>query len=320
MRDQRLQFAVVKVFLDLEIGHAIGFVNRNFANTVDVAGARDKTVQLTRRQRLQRHYPRAEVARRLHRQRNQEPAPENGGEPGETVGILAVTGIAWGIGLAPAPSDVVAMPSLPRETLFAFDFSQLFTGAFVTVVLAFLFVDFFDTAGTLIGVGQLGGFLDDEGRLPRANRAFAADALGTTAGAMLGTSTVTSYIESATGIEEGGRTGLTAMVVAALFIGALFFTPLIIAVPAAATAPALVVVGALMMKGTSSLPWTHYDEAIPAFLTIAAMPLTYSIANGIALGIVSYALLKLLSGKAREAHPLVYVLAGLLVLYYGFVG
>ncbi len=235
------------------------------------------------------------------------------------IGILAVTGIAWIAGLAPGPSRLVALPSLPRETLLAFDFSLLLTGKFVTVVLAFLFVDFFDTAGTLIGVGQLGGFLDDQGRLPRANRAFAADALGTTVGAMLGTSTVTSYIESATGIEEGGRTGLTAVVVAALFVGALFFTPIITAVPVAATAPALVVVGALMMKGTRTLPWAQHDEAIPAFLTIVVMPLTYSIATGIALGIVSYVLLKLLSGKAREAHPLMYVLTVLLVLYYGFV-
>ena len=236
------------------------------------------------------------------------------------LGILTVTSITWVFGLSPLPERLVAMPTLPRETLLAFDFSLLLTGKFVTVVLAFLFVDFFDTAGTLIGVGQLGGFLDDQGRLPRANRAFAADALGTTAGAMLGTSTVTSYIESATGIEEGGRTGLTAVVVAVLFVGALFFTPIIIAVPGAATAPALIVVGALMMKGTRTLPWEQYDEAIPAFLTIAAMPLTYSIANGIALGIVSYVLLKLLSGKPREAHPLMYVLAVLLVLYYGFVG
>ena len=236
------------------------------------------------------------------------------------IGILTVTGITWLAGLSPLPERLVALPALPRETLLAFDFSLLFTGKFVTVVLAFLFVDFFDTAGTLIGVGQLGGFLDGQGKLPRANRAFAADALGTTVGAMLGTSTITSYIESATGIEEGGRTGLTAVVVAVLFIGALFFTPVIIAVPGAATAPALIVVGALMMKGTRSLSWERHDEAIPAFLTIAAMPLTYSIANGIALGIVSYVLLKLLSGKPREAHPLMYVLAVLLVLYYGFVG
>ncbi len=235
------------------------------------------------------------------------------------IGILAVTLIAWLAGLAPGPSRWVMLPSLPRETLLAFDFSLLLTGKFVTVVLAFLFVDFFDTAGTLIGVGQLGGFLDDEGRLPRANRAFAADAVGTTAGAMLGTSTVTSYIESATGIEEGGRTGLTAVVVAVLFVGALFFTPIITAVPAAATAPALIIVGSLMMKGMRSLPWGQHDEAIPAFLTIAAMPLTYSIANGIALGIVSFVLVKLFSGKPGEAHPLMYALAVLLMLYYGFV-
>ena len=236
------------------------------------------------------------------------------------IGILAVTGIAWLAGLAPGPSGLVALPSLPRETLLAFDFSLLLTGKFVTVVPAFLFVDFFDTAGTLIGVGQLGGFLDDQGRLPRANRAFAADAVGTTVGAILGTSTVTSYIESATGIEEGGRTGLTAVVVAVLFVLALFFTPVITAVPVAATAPALVVVGALMMKGTRNIEWERHDEAVPAFLTMVAMPLTYSIANGIALGIVSYVLLKLLAGKARQVHGLMYVLAALLVLYYGIVG
>ncbi len=236
------------------------------------------------------------------------------------IGILTVTLVAWLTGLAPPPAQVVALPALPRETLLAFDFNILLTGKFVVVVLAFLFVDFFDTAGTLMGVGQLGGFLDEQGHLPRANRAFAADALGTTVGAMLGTSTVTSYIESATGIEEGGRTGLTAVVVAVLFVLALFFTPVITAVPAAATAPALIVVGALMMKGTRSLNWTDPDEALPAFLTIVAMPLTYSIANGIALGLVSYVALKLGVGKARTVHPVMYVLVLLLVLYYGFLG
>jgi len=235
------------------------------------------------------------------------------------IGILGVTGCAWGLGITPLPSGFVALPALPRETLFALDFSDLGKGTFLTVVLAFLFVDFFDTAGTLIGVGRLGGFLDDQGRLPRADRAFAADALGTIAGSVLGTSTVTSYIESATGIEEGGRTGLTAVVVALLFIGALFFTPLIIAVPAVATAPALVIVGAFMMKGARDVPWERHDEAIPAFLTIVAMPLTYSIAAGIALGIVSYVGLKVLAGRARAVHGVMYGLAVLLMLYYGFI-
>ena len=161
------------------------------------------------------------------------------------LGILAATGAAWIVGVAPAPDRFLTVPSLPEETLFAFDFSDLWSAELAAVVLAFLFVDFFDTAGTLVGVGRLGGFLTPEGELPRADRAFSADAIGTTAGALLGTSTVTSYIESATGIEEGGRTGLTAVVVAACFLLALFFTPIIIAVPAAATAPALIAVGAV---------------------------------------------------------------------------
>ena len=187
----------------------------------------------------------------------------------------------------------------------------------LTVVLAFLFVDFFDTAGTLFGVGRLAGFVDDQGDLPRVNRAFTADAVGTSVGALLGTSTVTSYVESATGVEEGGRTGLTAVTVAALFLLALFLTPIFVAVPAIATAPALIVVGALMMRGTRDLDWGRIDEAIPAFLTLAVMPLTFSIANGITFGIVSYVGIKVLSGHYRQVHPLMYLLAGLLMAFHG---
>ena len=235
------------------------------------------------------------------------------------IGIGAATVAAWALGLAELPERLVTLPHLPTETLWAFDFHHLASWSLVPVVLAFLFVDVFDTAGTLIGVGRLGGFLDSRGELPRADRAFFADALGTTVGAALGTSTVTSYIESATGIEEGGRTGLTAVVVALLFVLALFFTPLLVAVPAAATAPALILVGALMLAGARDVPWDRVDEAVPAFLTIAVMPFTYSIANGISFGIVSYALIKLGAGKAREVQPVLWVLAGLLVLYYAFV-
>ena len=184
------------------------------------------------------------------------------------------------------------------------------------VVLAFLFVDIFDTAGTLIGVGQLGGFADQKGNLPRASRAFAADALGTSVGALLGTSTVTTYVESATGIQEGGRSGLVAVVVAVLFLLSLFLTPVITSVPAAATAPALIVVGALMMRGARNLDWSRIDEAVPAFLTLVVMPFTFSIANGITFGIVSYVAIKLLSGRFREVHPLMLVLSVLLVAWY----
>ncbi len=233
------------------------------------------------------------------------------------LGIAAVAAAAWAAGVAEPPASVVALPHLPRTTFLALDFAGLFSGKLAAVVLAFLFVDIFDTAGTLIGVGRLAGFVDRDGELPRANRAFAADAVGTTVGALLGTSTITSYVESATGVEEGGRSGLTAVVVALLFLLSLFFTPLLAAVPAVATAPALVVVGALMMRGAGELDWTRPDEAVPAFLTVAGMPFTYSIANGISLGIVSYAAIKLLSGRGREVHPLMYGLAVLLLLFYG---
>jgi AGZA family xanthine/uracil permease-like MFS transporter len=232
-------------------------------------------------------------------------------------GILAVSLAAWLSGVAPPPSELFTVPSLPKETLLALDFRGLMTGKLLTVILAFLFVDFFDTAGTLIGVGRMAGFVDKEGQLPRANRAFTADAVGTSIGALLGTSTVTSYVESATGVEEGGRTGLTAVTVAVLFILALFLTPLFVAVPAIATAPALVVVGALMMRGAKDLDWGRPDEAIPAFLTLAIMPLTFSIANGITFGIVSYVGIKILSGRFREPHPLMYLLALLLLLFHG---
>jgi adenine/guanine/hypoxanthine permease len=235
------------------------------------------------------------------------------------LGIAAATAAAWALGLAELPATVVTLPHLPTETLWAFDFRHLASLSLVPVVLAFLFVDIFDTAGTLIGVGHLAGFLDEKGELPRADRAFLADALGTTVGAALGTSTVTSYIESATGVKEGGRTGLTAVTVAALFVASLFFTPLLATIPAAATAPALIIVGALMLEGAREVPWSQIDEAVPAFLTISVMPLTFSIANGVSFGILSYALIKLGSGKWRDVHPLLWVIAGLLVVYYAFV-
>lgn len=232
------------------------------------------------------------------------------------VGIVAVSAAAWLAGVAPPPEKLLTLPSLPRETLLALDFHGLVSGKLAGVVLAFLFVDFFDTAGTLIGVGRLAGFVDERGELPRANRAFTADAFGTTLGALLGTSTVTSYVESATGVEEGGRTGLTAVTVATLFLLSLFLTPVFVAVPAVATAPALVAVGALMMRGAGEVDWTRVDHALPSFLTIATMPLTYSIANGISFGIVSYVGIKLLSGRFREVHPVMYVLGLLLVLFH----
>ncbi len=233
------------------------------------------------------------------------------------VGIAAVTIASWLGGWAPAPEALLSWPRLPTETFAAFDWSHLLTGKLALVVLAFLFVDIFDTAGTLLGLGRLGGFLDSAGELPRANRAFAADATGTAVGALFGTSTVTSYVESASGIEEGGRTGLTAVVVGLAFLASMFATPLATAVPVAATAPALILVGAMMMRGTNAIDWDRYDEAIPAFITMIVMPLTYSIANGICFGIVTYVVLKILRGRFGELRPMLVLLALAIAAYYG---
>ena len=232
------------------------------------------------------------------------------------IGILGVTLACWLMRVSPPPEAFLTWPSLPQETFLALDFSGLLSGKLMLVVLAFLFVDLFDTAGTLMGVGRLGGFVDDNGELPRANPAFAADAVGTMVGAVVGTSTVTSYVESATGVEEGGRTGLAAVTVSMLFLLSLFLTPLLIAIPVAATAPALIIVGALMMRGARDLDWSRIDEAIPAFLTLAMMPFTYSIANGISFGIVAYVAIKVLRGRAREVHPLLAVLAAALIAFF----
>jgi AGZA family xanthine/uracil permease-like MFS transporter len=231
------------------------------------------------------------------------------------IAIVGVSVVAWVLELAEAPRQWLAAPHLPRETFLALDFGALFSGSVLAAVLAFFFVDLLDTAGTLIGVGQLGGFVDQNGDLERADRAFVADALGTTIGAALGTSTVTSYIESATGIEEGGRTGLTAVTVSLLFLAALVLTPVFIAVPAAATAPALIVVGALMMRGAAEIDWRRLDEALPAFLTITVMPFTYSIANGLVFGIVAWVVIKSLTGRHREVGAVMWALAILLLVF-----
>ena len=234
------------------------------------------------------------------------------------LGILGGSVGAWLLGAAAPPESLVSVPQLPRETLFALDLGSVLSGELLLVVVALLFVDLFDTTGTLLGVGRLAGALDEEDRLPRADRAFAADAVGTMVGALLGTSTVTSYVESATGVEEGGRTGLVAVFVALFFLLSLFFTPLLIAVPASATAPALILVGALMMRGATDVDWHDVGEALPAFLTITLMPFSYSIANGIAAGILSWVALKALRGRWREIHPLMALLALALALFYAF--
>ncbi len=188
-----------------------------------------------------------------------------------------------------------------------------------TVIFAFLFVDMFDTLGTLIGVADQGGFLDEKGELPRIDKAMLVDSVGTIVGSVFGTSTVTSYIESAAGVAAGGRTGFTAVVVGILFILALFFQPILSVIPAAATYPALVIVGIMMMKGVTRIKWDDYLEAIPAFLAIVTMPLTSSIANGIAVAFVSYSFLMLVSGQGKKVHWLVYLLSVLFILRFAFV-
>lgn len=188
-----------------------------------------------------------------------------------------------------------------------------------TVVFAFLFVDMFDTLGTLIGVADQGGFLDEKGELPRIDKAMLVDSVGTIAGSIFGTSTVTSYIESAAGVGAGGRTGFTAVVVGILFLLALFFQPILSVIPAAATYPALIIVGIMMMKGVTRIKWDDYVEAIPAFLAIVTMPLTGSIANGIAAAFISYSFLMLASGQGKKVHWLVYVLSVLFILRFAFV-
>lgn len=227
------------------------------------------------------------------------------------LGIVFATILGGFLGLTHLPADgnLVSLPPSLAPTFLQFDFSQIFTADMMLVLFTFLFVDMFDTVGTLAGVAAKTGMMDEEGKFPGVNRALFADALGTTVGAMLGTSTVTTYIESTSGIAEGGRTGLTAVFTAGFFLIALFFAPLIQLVPPAATAPALVLVGLFMMSAGWKIDWEDYTEAVPAFMTIIMMPLTYSISEGIIFGMLSFVGLKLLSGRFRDISPLAAVLA-----------
>ncbi len=217
--------------------------------------------------------------------------------------------------LIPDFSNGLSVPSL--EPIFAkMNFSGALSLDFVVVVFAFLFVDLFDTLGTLIGVASKADMLDENGRLPKIKGALMADAVGTTAGAVLGTSTVTTFVESAAGVAEGGRTGLTAVVSAILFGLSLLLSPIFLAIPSFATAPALVMVGFLMMTSIIKIDFEDYTETIPAFIAIIAMPFMYSISEGIAMGIISYTIIKLISGRYKDISPLMYVLTVLFILKY----
>lgn len=226
-------------------------------------------------------------------------------------GILAVTLAAIPLGVTSPPQGIVSTPPSLSPILFKLDLKGLMNMAMVGVVITFLFVDLFDTLGTLIGVSARAGFLDEKGNLPRANKALTADAVATAIGACLGTSTVTTYVESASGVEEGGRTGLVSCVVALLFLGALFFSPIARIVPAAATSPALIMVGVFMMQALKGLNFDDITEMVPAAVAIFTMPFTYSIAEGIAWGIISYTLIKLLTGRGRQISLTMSILTAL---------
>lgn len=228
------------------------------------------------------------------------------------LGIIISTIIALFMGVTSFPEQVASMPTAPN--FWAFEFDKIMTPEFWTIVVTFLFVDLFDTIGTLVGVAAKANMLDENGKVPNVNKALLADALGTTFGAMVGTSTVTTYVESAAGVAQGGRTGLTSLVVAGLFFIALFLSPLFLMIPAAATAPALVIVGLFMMSPIQEIELHEFTEAIPCFLTIVMMPLSYSIAEGIVFGITSYVLLKLFTGRYKEVPIFTYFVAVLFVL------
>lgn len=216
------------------------------------------------------------------------------------------------------PSAIVALPKSMAPTLMKMDFSMAIKAPldFAVVCFAFLFVDMFDTLGTLIGCASKGNMLDKEGKLPGIKGALTADAVGTAVGAVFGTSTITTFVESASGIAEGGRTGLTAVVSGGLFLLSLFFSPLFLAIPSFATAPALIVVGFLMMQQVTKIEWENLTEAIPAFFCIIAMPFMYSISEGISLGIISYVIVNLICGKKEKISIPMYVLSLVFVLKY----
>lgn len=236
------------------------------------------------------------------------------------IGILVSTVISIPLGVTQFNGFVSLPPSLaPVAFKLRFSAAEIFSLDMLVVLFTFLFVDVFDTIGTLIGVASKADMLDKDGNLPRVKPALFADAVGTSVGALLGTSTVTTYVESAAGVAEGGRTGLTALTTSVLFALALFFAPIFGIIPGAATAPALIIVGLFMMSPIMKINLDDFTEAIPAFLTIIMMPLAYSIAEGIVFGMVSYTLLKTLTGKYKDVSIVMYILSILFVLKYIFL-
>lgn len=234
--------------------------------------------------------------------------------------IVIATISAIVMGVSPPPESLVALPTLDK-TLFKLDLSGLLSVGAIGVVFAFFMVDFFDTLGTVAGLSAKAGFMEKDGTIPDSDKILLTDAIGTSLGALLGTSTVTTYIESAAGIEEGGRTGMVALVVGILFLAVgLFVSPIAQIIPAQATAPALMIVGFYMLTVVRDIDFDDLTEALPAFFVLVTIPYTYSIADGIGTGFISYVVLKLVAGRYREVHPLMYFLALVFVAYFLYLG
>ena len=230
------------------------------------------------------------------------------------IGIVAVTLLGIPFGVTKLPKEIVAMPPSLSPTFWQMDFSMLKKMEFWVIVFAFFFVDFFDTVGTLVGCASRVDMLDENGHLPKAGPALMADAVGTVAGAVLGTSTVTTFVESAAGVEQGGRTGLTAVTVGILFLLATFLNPIVSMVPGCATAPALIMVGIFMVMGLERMDFSDWTDFVPAILAMVMMPFAYSISTGIEFGICSFVFLKLFTGKAKEISWIMYVLTALFII------
>ena len=234
------------------------------------------------------------------------------------IGILVTTVIGIPMGITEF-KGIVSAPESIAPIFCKFEWHNIFTLDMLVIVFTFLFIDLFDTVGTLVGVSTKAKMVDENGRIPNLKQAFMADAIATTAGAMLGTSTTTTYVESAAGVAQGGRTGLTAFSIACCFAIALFFSPLFLSVPGAATAPVLILVGMLMMEPVRNIDFDDATEAIPAFITLAMMPLAYSISAGIMLGMISYVIINICCGKFKKLTPAMYILAVLFILKYIFI-
>ena len=218
------------------------------------------------------------------------------------------------------PNGIISMPASLAPTFMQVDFSSVMSFEFFSVLMAFLFVDLFDTIGTVIGCASKANLLDADGKLPKVKQVLLTDAIGTTAGSLLGTSTVTTFVESSAGIAEGGKTGLTALTAGALFLAALFFSPIFLAIPAFATAPALIIVGFLMMQQVAKISWTDdVLTAVPAYITIFSMAFMYSISEGICFGVISYTLLHVGTGKSKDVTPLMYILTVLFIMKYALL-